>query len=72
MNYDNLRNQKCVFIEYETNHSTGRIVMLETYYIKKAKKLNRLLKGATIRIYETRVFTWQDIDFVRKGNTYGC
>lgn len=68
MNYDNLLNQECVFIEYETSYAKGRMVILSYYYNKKAKKIMRLLKDATLRVYQRRLFTYQDIDFIKKGN----
>ena len=70
MNYDNLLDEECMFIEYETEHSKGRIVMLAYYFDKKAKKIMRLLKNATIRMYVKRKFTYQDIDFIKKGSAY--
>lgn len=68
MNYDNLINEECMFIEYETPSSKGRMVMLAYYFDKKAKKIMRLLKNATLRVYQRRKFTYQDIDFVKKGS----
>lgn len=67
MNYDNMINQECMFIEYETEHSKGRMVVLASWYDKKAKKITKLLKHATLRVYQRRIFTYHDIDFVKKG-----
>lgn len=68
MNYDNFINNDCFFIEYETNYSKGRIVLLAEYYNKVSKKLWRSLKKCTLTMFIQRKFTYQDIDFVKKGS----
>lgn len=68
MNYDNLINEECVFIEYEGKHCKGRIVMLQEYYNKVNKKLMAKLKQCTITLFQQRKFTYNDIDFIKKGN----
>lgn len=67
MNYDNYLNQECVFIEYETQHAKGRMVILLPYYNKINKKLMTKLRNCTLTLFEQRKFTYQDIDFVKKG-----
>ena len=68
MNYDNFINQECVFIEYETEHSKGRMVLLSSYYNKVNKKLMSKLKKCTLTMFMLRKFTFMDIDFVKKGS----
>lgn len=67
MNYDHLINQNCIFIEYEGKSCNGRIVMLQTFYEKVGKKLMAKLKQCTITLFQQRLFTYHDIDFVQKG-----
>ena len=68
MNYDNLLDEACVFIEYETPHCKGRVVMLQKYYDKVGKKLMSKLKNTTITLFQQRKFTYLDIDFIKKGS----
>ena len=68
MNYYNYIGKVCVFIEYETEHAKGRMVIKKEYYDKISKKLMAKLKKCTITLFMERKFTYQDIDFIKKGS----